>query len=43
MLIVHGRDEPFAHRDQNTLKRVGEPKPNPLAVILAKRAAGKAP
>jgi hypothetical protein len=43
MLIVHGRDEPFAHRDENTLKKVGEPNLNPLAAILAKRAAHKAP
>jgi hypothetical protein len=38
MLMVHGRDAPFAHRDQNTLKKIAEPKPNPLAAILAKRA-----
>lgn len=42
VLTVHGRAEPFAHRDQNTLKRIGEPKPNPLAAILAKRAAKQA-
>jgi hypothetical protein len=38
MLLVHGRDTPFAHRDQNTLKKIAEPRPNPLAAILAKRA-----
>ena len=43
VLIVHGRDEPFAHRDENTLRKVGEPKPNPWAAILAKRAAHTAP
>jgi hypothetical protein len=39
-LLVHGRDAPFAHQDRNTLHRVGEAKPNPLALILAKRKAG---
>jgi hypothetical protein len=38
-LLVYGRDVPFAHQDRNTLRRVGEAKPNPLAVILAKRNA----
>jgi hypothetical protein len=37
---VHGRDAPFAHRDQNSLTKVGEAAPNPLAAILAKRKAG---
>ena len=39
MLKVHGRDEPFLHRDRNTLVKVAEPTPNPLALLLAKRAA----
>lgn len=39
MLAVRGRDTPFAHRDQNTLTKIGEPQPNPLAAILAKRGA----
>ena len=30
-LKVHGRDEPFAHTDRNTLHKVAEPTPNPLA------------
>jgi len=30
ILMVHGRPEPFHHRDQNTLIKVAEPKPNPL-------------
>ncbi len=34
-LKVHGRDDPFAHTDRNTLHKVAEPTPNPLA-----RAAG---
>jgi hypothetical protein len=36
-LMVEGRDAPFAHQDRNTLHRVGEAWPNPLAVIMAKR------
>jgi hypothetical protein len=36
-LIVHGRAEPFLHRDRNTLMKVAEPKPNPLADIVARR------
>ena len=38
-LTVHGRAEPFNHRDVNTLYKVAEPEPNPLARILAKRVA----
>jgi hypothetical protein len=39
-LLVHGRDVPFAHQDRNTLHRVSEAKPNPLALILANRKGG---
>lgn len=40
VLTVHGRAEPFAHRDQNTLVKIAEPQPNPLArIIAAKRHA----
>ena len=35
MLAVRGAAEPFRHRDRNTLVKVAEPKPNPLARILA--------
>ena len=38
-LKVHGRDEPFLHRDVNTLRKVAEPAPNPLAVIEAGNSA----
>ena len=38
-LTVRGQAEPFNHRDVNTLYKVAEPEPNPLARILA---AGKA-
>lgn len=40
MLTVHGRTTPFAHRDQNTLLKVSEPQPNPLARILAAKGRG---
>jgi hypothetical protein len=38
MLAVRGQAEPFKHRDRNTLVKVGEPTPNPLAVIAASKA-----
>jgi len=38
MLLVHGRPDPFEHHDQNRLKRVAQPKPNPLKAILDRRA-----
>jgi hypothetical protein len=39
MLRVRGQAEPFRHRDRNTLARVAEPTPNPLALIAAGKAA----
>lgn len=33
MLQVHGQAEPFRHRDRNTMVKVAEPTPNPLALI----------
>jgi hypothetical protein len=33
MLQVRGRAEPFRHVDRNTLAKVAEPRPNPLAQI----------
>jgi hypothetical protein len=30
-LMIAGRTEPFLHRDRNTLSRIAEPTPNPLA------------
>ena len=38
MLSVHGRTEPFRHRDVNTVKKIAEPKPNPLFVIVNGKA-----
>jgi hypothetical protein len=40
MLTVRGRDEPFLHSDRNTLFKVGEPTPNPLALLRAAKARG---
>ncbi len=31
VLIIRGNTEPFHHTDRNTLTRIGEPTPNPLA------------
>jgi hypothetical protein len=39
-LMVHGRSEPFQHRDTNTLVKVAEPTPNPLMLLLQSRAKG---
>jgi hypothetical protein len=40
VLTVHGRTDPFAHRDQNTLMKISEPQPNPLARIIAAKKRG---
>ena len=34
VMDVHGKDEPFHHTDTHTLKKIGEPTPNPLALAL---------
>lgn len=39
MLTVRGQAEPFRHLDRNTLVRVAEPAPNPLAVITRAKAS----
>jgi len=31
VLMIKGQSEPFHHRDRNTLRKVAEPTPNPLA------------
>ena len=38
MLTVRGQEKPFRHRDVNTLFKVADPEPNPLAVITAAKA-----
>lgn len=39
MLMVHGRDEPFQHRDRNRLVKVAEADRNPWAKIVRGKAA----
>jgi hypothetical protein len=41
VMQIEGRAEPFHHTDRNTLTKVGEPAPNPLAV--QGRSKGKIP
>jgi len=36
ILAIRGRDGVFHHRDRNTLTKVGEPTPNPLALARAR-------
>ena len=36
VLIVRGQSEPFHHTDRNTLRKIGEATPNPVAVFAAK-------
>ena len=38
MLAVRGQAEPFRHRDRNTLTKIAEPTPNPLAVLRGVRS-----
>lgn len=37
VLRVRGSEEPFMHRDRNTLVKVADPGPNPLALLRAGR------
>lgn len=32
VLMIRGKDEPFHHRDNNVLRRIAQPTPNPLAL-----------
>ncbi len=36
LLIIPGQTEPFHHTDRNTLRKIGEPTPNPTALAAAK-------
>jgi len=36
VLIIPGQAEPFHHTDRNTLRKIGEPTPNPTALASAK-------
>ena len=33
VMLIRGQTEPFHHRDKNTLHKVAEPTPNPLAAV----------
>ena len=35
VLIIPGQAEPFHHTDRNTLRKIGEPTPNPTAQAAA--------
>jgi len=39
ILAVRGREEPFLHRDRNTMVKMAEPGPNPLLVITRRNEA----
>lgn len=44
VLIVRGRPEPFHHTDSNTLTKIAEPMPNPLArANETRRGSGEDP
>ena len=36
VLIIPGQSEPFHHIDRNTMRKIGEPTPNPTALAAAK-------
>jgi len=38
VLTIPGQSEPFHHTDRNTLRKVGEPTPNPMAEAAAREA-----
>jgi hypothetical protein len=40
VLIIPGQTEPFHHTDRNTLRKIGEPTPNPTALAAAKARHG---
>ena len=35
VLVIQGQAEPFHHTDRNTLRKIGEPTPNPSAQAAA--------
>lgn len=39
-LVIRGKGEPFNHHDTNTLRRVEQPRPNPLACLTEPGGAG---
>lgn len=43
VLIIPGQAEPFHHIDRNTLRKIGEPTPNPTALAAAKTGQSQVP
>jgi hypothetical protein len=41
LLLMPGKTQPFEHTDQNTLKKIGEPTPNPTALAAAEGVASR--
>jgi hypothetical protein len=41
VLIIPGLAEPFHPADRNTLRKIGEPTPNPTARAAAKAMSGR--
>jgi hypothetical protein len=41
VLVIPGQAEPFHHTDRNTLRKIGEPTPNPTAQAAAATKAGR--
>lgn len=39
VMEIRGQTEPFHHRDRNTLSKIAEPTPNPLALALYPKAS----
>ena len=39
VLIIPGQAEPFHHTDRNTLRKIGEPTPNPTALAATKNGS----
>ncbi len=42
VLMIKGRDEPFHHTDRDTLAKIAEPTPNPMARASARERSGSA-
>ena len=42
VMVIPGQAEPFHHTDRNTLRKIGEPTPNPTAIAAAAEAKQQA-
>ena len=43
VLIIPGQEEPFHHTDRNTLRKIGEPTPNPTAQAATTKLSDQRP